>query len=325
MPKSIRPVAAVACLLAFAVVVLGAYVRLSHAGLGCPDWPGCYGHLVVPDHPAALEAAARAHPDRPLDAPKAWKEMVHRYAAGLLGVLVFALAALAWWNRPQAPAGVALALAALIVGQALLGMLTVTWLLKPLVVTAHLLGGFATLALLWYLVLKTWGLAPPARPVGALAWWVLAALLLQIALGGWTSSNYAALACYGFPQCSGRWWPPMDFSEAFVLWRGLGIDYEGGVLDHPARIAIHMSHRLGAVLVTVLWLALAWRAWRAGGVWRAWSVAAVLLLLAQITLGVVNVTFALPLAAATAHNAVAALLLCALVAMLAAPRRGAGP
>jgi cytochrome c oxidase assembly protein subunit 15 len=309
-----------AALLAFAVVLLGAYVRLSDAGLGCPDWPGCYGRLAVPEGmgtPAGF--------DRPLEPGKAWKEMVHRYFAGTLGLLILGLGVWAWARRghPGQRVGLPLALVALVGFQAVLGMWTVTWMLKPLVVTAHLLGGLATLGLLVWLGLRQGGHLMPPAEVRTAPWrpWALLALVLvvaQIALGGWTSANYAALACPDFPACyQGNWWPRTDFGEAFTLWHGLGVDYEGGILAHPARTAIHLTHRLGA-LVTLLGVGgvvvALLRAGVAPVIRRIAALAGVLLLL-QVALGMGNVVLGLPLPVAVAHNGVAALLLVALVAL----------
>ncbi|HJY39119.1 MAG TPA: COX15/CtaA family protein, partial [Steroidobacteraceae bacterium] len=256
-----RRLALAGVVLAFGVVVLGAWVRLSNAGLGCPDWPGCYGHLTADDAAQNADAINQAFPQRPFTYHKAIKEMVHRYFAGGLVLVIVTLAGLAIANRrdPQQPVGLPITLVGLVFLQALLGMWTVTLLLKPLIVVLHLLGGLTTLALLAWLAL-----APVPSPssaaergrnqVGALKTLATTGLIvlgLQIALGGWTSSNYAALACPDFPTCQNSYWPQMDAKDAFVLWRGLGIDYEGGVLDHPARVAIHFVHRLGA-LVTAL-------------------------------------------------------------------------
>ncbi len=245
-----------AFMLCFVVVVLGAYVRLSAAGLGCPDWPTCYGHITAGGALENSTAINAAHPDRPLDYGKAVREMVHRYAAGTLGLLIVVMAAIAFLNRsePRQPFRLPLILLIVVVLQGALGMLTVTWLLKPLIVTLHLLGGMTTLALLWWLVLRAEHreLHRNELAMRPLAIAALAVLGVQIALGGWTSSNYAAVACPDFPTCQGSFWPHMDFRDAFVLWRGLGIDYEGGVLDHPARIAIHMVHRIGALLTTIV-------------------------------------------------------------------------
>lgn len=317
-----RRLALAGVVLAFGVVVLGAWVRLSAAGLGCPDWPGCYGHLSVDGAARNVDAINEAFPHRPFEYHKAIKEMVHRYFASSLGLLILALAGLAIANRrdPQQPLVLPIVLVGLVILQGLLGMWTVTLLLKPLIVVLHLLGGLATLSLLAWLA---WGHASSApemrnvlilRKVAAAA---LVVLALQIALGGWTSSNYAALACPDFPTCQNSLWPHMDMKDAFVLWRGLGIDYEGGVLDHPARVAIHFVHRLGAVLAALM-LGFASIAAIRRGPTRAVRIAGAVLgvvLVCQLILGPLMVMRALPLALATAHNAVAALLLLAVVAL----------
>jgi heme a synthase len=313
-----------AFILCFVVVVLGAYVRLSAAGLGCPDWPTCYGHITAQGALENSEAINAAHPERPLDYRKALREMVHRYAAGTLGLLIVAMATIAIRNRsePRQPIRLPLILLALVVLQGALGMLTVTWLLKPLIVTLHLLGGMATLALLWWMVLQ-----PEHRELHRnelalrpLAIAALAVLSVQIALGGWTSSNYAAVACPDFPTCQGSFWPHMDFKDAFVLWRGLGIDYEGGVLDHPARIAIHVVHRIGALLTTAVFLLIAVLSVARGRNARVrgagLGIAAMLVL--QLAIGIAMVTKGFPLSLATAHNAGAALLLLSAVALIRA-------
>ena len=293
--------------LAATVVVLGAWVRLTDAGLGCPDWPGCYGHV---------------YPQADHNFTKAIHEMTHRYFATTLGIIVISLLAWALWNRKtrgQPLLAVALAFV-LVCLQGALGALTVTLLLKPLVVTAHLLGGLATLSLLWWL-----SLAPERRELSGreldlrkVALLGLAALLLQISLGGWTSSNYAAVACPDLPTCQQSWWPHMDFRDAFVLWRGLDIDYTGGVLANPARIAIHVTHRIGALLaggVLIIVGALSFARAQAQGLKLigALLVGAVLL---QIGIGMSMVHFGMPLALAMLHNAGAALLVICTVTLL---------
>lgn len=317
-----------AAVLALAVVMLGAWVRLSDAGLGCPDWPGCYGQLTVPEAPEEVTQANQAFPQRPVEAHKAWKEMVHRYFAGSLGLLIVAIALLAWRNRHdrRQPVLLPVVLLGLVIFQALLGMWTVTLQLKPLVVMGHLLGGFATLSLLWWLFLSTREQEKQVMyaPARLLPWAMLGVVLLvaQIALGGWTSSNYAALACPDFPTCQGKWWPETDFREAFVLWRGLGVNYEFGVLEHPARTAIHLTHRIGAAVVAayLLWLGvIAVR--RSGSGVRTAAFVLLLLLLTQVSLGISNVIFHLPLPVAVLHNGVAALLLLALLSLVLLLRR----
>jgi cytochrome c oxidase assembly protein subunit 15 len=330
----IRRLALAALVLCCVVVVLGAYVRLTAAGLGCPDWPGCYGHLTPTGAEQNLAAQA-AFPDRPLDVGKAWREMVHRYAAATLGLIIVVIAALAITNRREriVGTGYALSLVGIVVIQGALGMLTVTWNLKPLIVTLHLLFGLTTLGLLWWLWLSlrsrhapgterfvsaaprsgAWG-GKTARPL------ILAALVIlcaQIALGGWTSSNYAAVACPDLPKCQDAWWPQTDYRDAFVLWRGLGINYEGGVLDHPARVAIHLTHRIGAIVASLALLFAALGVLRNRALTHAWGAAgAVLLALGlQLTIGVTMIHNAFPLSLATAHNAGAALLLLAALAL----------
>jgi cytochrome c oxidase assembly protein subunit 15 len=317
-----RRVAAIAAVLCAIVVVVGAWVRLTNAGLGCPDWPGCYGHL----HPGqVVERAAEirtANPERPFDYQKALNEMLHRYIVGALGLLVLALAALSVMNRrdPAQPRALPWVIVVLLVLQALLGMWTVTLLLKPLIVTLHLLGGLATLALLWWLALppERRELKAAERPVRRLAIGAMVVVLAQISLGGWTSTNYAAAACADFPTCQGSWWPDMDFDNGFVLWRGLGIDYEGGVLDAPARVAIHYTHRLGAYLTALVVLLLVAGAWRRGqtAATRAAATAVLVALGLQITIGMNLIWQGWPLWLGTAHNAGAALVVLAMVTLL---------
>jgi cytochrome c oxidase assembly protein subunit 15 len=318
-----RRLALAGVLLTLVVVILGAWVRLSAAGLGCPDWPGCYGHLSAEGAALNVDAINEAFPQRPFEYHKAVKEMVHRYFASSLGLLILALAGLAIANRsdPQQPVALPVVLVALVILQGLLGMWTVTLLLKPLIVVLHLIGGLTTLSLLAWLAMHPTSPSERALPgnsgLRTLAGAGLLILALQIVLGGWTSSNYAALACPDFPTCQNSLWPEMDVTEAFVLWRGLGIDYEGGVLDHPARVAIHFVHRLGAIAAAVVLGALSLLAWRRGATpaVRTAGVVLGLVLITQLVLGPIMVMRALPLSLATAHNGVAALLLLATVRM----------
>lgn len=315
-----------ATLMGVGVVILGVWVRLSDAGLGCPDWPGCYGQLLVPETEQAIAQANAAFPERPVEIAKAWKEMLHRYVAAGLGLLILIIAVMAELKR-QRFGGLLLLLVALVVFQGILGMWTVTLLVKPLIVTAHLLSGFITVALLWWFTLRSGGLLrSPAeqlvftqsRQIRPWCWLGLGLLLSQIALGGWTSSNYAALACPDLPRCLGEWWPAMDVREGFVLWRGLGIDYEGGVLTHPARVAIHVMHRVGALVTVTYWAIVV--LWIVFGRFTsttqmiAWSL--LCLLGVQIGLGASNVLLGLPLGVAVAHNAIALGLLLAVTTLL---------
>ncbi|WP_368563391.1 heme A synthase [Pseudoxanthomonas sp. UTMC 1351] len=365
--------------LTLCVVVFGAFVRLSDAGLSCPDWPTCYGRAAWPQasHDVSDHAASAI---RPFETHKAWREQVHRHLAASLGVLVLILALLAArqrrfgiaqiiiaaglvaaaiplymrgehsaasvlailgeaillfaalrWSRGEMASAPVQALApigaltlSVIIFQALLGMWTVTWLLKPIVVMGHLLGGLTTFALLIWMAWRATDRPITLADAGVLRRWTFVGLLLlalQIALGGWVSANYAALSCgLDFPKCVGKWWPPTDFREGFVLWRGVGVDYEGGVLDGASRIAIQMSHRIVAVLLALYLLALAWRLFRTPGM-RSWALTLVVLTVTQVTLGILNVKLALPLHVAVAHNAGAALLLFTLVSLLARLRR----
>ncbi len=310
-----RTFVAVTLVLAFCVIVLGAYTRLSDAGLGCPDWPTCYGHLTVPDSPEAVEQKYYLD-QRPLEPAKGRAEMVHRYFAGTLGLFILVIALWSWRLRrgdPGQPLLLPLVLLGVVIFQALLGMWTVTLLLKPLVVMGHLLGGFSTLGLL-FLLLRITGRLEYFGPCGrGLAAMALLVLVVQIALGGWTSTNYAALSCTDFPTCQGSYWPEMDFSEAFVVWRGLGINYEYGVLEHPARAAIHVIHRLGALTTLLMVGGFALSLLGRGGALRRAGITVLLVLVLQVGLGIGNVLLHLPLLVAVAHNAVAALLLLSLI------------
>ena len=301
---------------ALLVIVFGAFVRLSNAGLSCPDWPTCYGQLTWPTQAHDIASANAAFPERPVEADKAWREQAHRILVGGLSLVTFALAGWAWLRRRELGrlVWVPWFAAIFIIFQAALGMWTVTLKLLPLVVTAHLLGGMTLFALLAY----------TAVPMGKVENYTLrqmsvvgiCLLAAQIALGGWTSANYAALACgTDFPACLGQWRPATDFQSAFVLWRGIGVDYEGGVLDAAARTAIQLAHRLGALIVFGYGLLLAlFAARRRETHTLALALGATLLL--QVALGVGNVVLGLPLPIATAHNGGAAVLLLALLALV---------
>lgn len=306
-----------ATLLALVVVLLGAYTRLTHAGLGCPDWPGCYGFISVPKTEAQLAHAERHFPDTPVEAHKGRNEMVHRYFAGTLALVITLLALQAWrrHGRDGQPYRLPLLLLGVVFAQAAFGMWTVTLKLWPQVVTAHLLGGFATLSLLFLLSLRlSRAFAPlPKLPLSVRRVAALALLVVigQIALGGWVSANYAAVACIDLPTCHGQWWPQADFANGFHLTQHIGPNYLGGQLDSDARTAIHISHRIGALLVTCVLLLLSWKLHRHGLGNLARLV--LLALAVQVGLGISNVVFHLPLAVAVAHNAGGALLLLCMV------------
>lgn len=361
-----------AVLLALVVIVFGGFVRLSNAGLSCPDWPTCYGKATWPTQDHEIAAANEGF-ERAVEVSKAWREQFHRHIAALLGVLVLGLALLAarkrrggvgsilaasalvalsipvymgvgmapnhelsvglWlagelillvqalrWSNVDA-ARLSTVLLMVIVFQAVLGMWTVIWLVKPVIVMAHLMGGLLTLSLLTWLAWKTTPRGPlvsaEAPKLRRLLWIGLVLLVVQIALGGWTSANYAALACgTDYPTCLGQWWPEQDYREGFVLWRGIGVDYEGGVLDGPARVAIQMAHRLMAILVFGHLLMVAVKLLRSTGLRYSGGLLLVLLC-AQVALGISNVVLGLPLWVAVAHNAGAALLLFTVVGLLA--------
>ncbi|MFP6847858.1 MAG: COX15/CtaA family protein [Pseudomonas sp.] len=303
--------------LAFVVVLLGAYTRLTHAGLGCPDWPGCYGFIGVPMSEHKQTLAEVRFPEAPVEVAKGWYEMIHRYFAGSLGLVILALAvqALRRRNQPGQPLKLPLLLLGMVILQAAFGMWTVTLKLWPQVVTAHLLGGFATLSLLFLLAQRLSAKATvlPSLPARLRSLAALGLLLVigQIALGGWVSSNYAAVACVDLPTCHGQWWPAMDFANGFHLTQHIGPNYLGGQLDSDARTAIHMTHRLGALLVTLVLLVLAWQLKRNGLARLAGLL--VLALAVQVSLGVSNVLLHLPVLVAVAHNLGGAALLLTLV------------
>lgn len=369
-----------AAALAFCVIVFGGFVRLSNAGLSCPDWPTCYGQAAWPTQAHEI-ANANQNFERAVEVGKAWREQFHRHLAASLGILVLLLSLLAvrrrklgatsillastlvalsipfytglnlhspfefslasnhrtslilvaigelilllqairWSNSDAARLSTGILMA--IVFQAMLGMWTVIWLVKPIIVMSHLLGGLLTFSLLTWLAWQTTpdtqlvqGIAPKLR---VLLWIGLVLLVIQIALGGWTSANYAALACGNdFPTCQGEWWPAHDFREAFVLWRGIGVDYEGGVLDGAARVAIQLTHRMMAVLVFGHLLFVGIRMIMTHGL-RYWGVVLTLLICSQVALGISNVVLNLPLWTAVAHNAGAAALLFVIVGLLA--------
>ncbi len=317
----IKKLVAFGVVFALLVVAVGAYTRLADAGLGCPDWPGCYGFLTVPQAQADVDVAEARYPDAPVEVVKAWWEMGHRYIAGALMALVFAMFVIAWRGRSEnTPTTLLSALLVIIACQAAFGAWTVTLKLWPQVVTAHLLGGFTTLSLLWLLLLRQGALPSMHRGLpmpGKHAAIALAVVIGQIALGGWVSSNYAALACHDFPSCDGSYTPAIDLAEGFNLFQGVGPSYLGGLMDSEARKAIHWVHRLSAIVVAIVVIALAVRLMKAN---RLLATTMLVVLAAQILLGILNVVWVLPLINATLHNVGGALLLITLVTVNFAPR-----
>jgi cytochrome c oxidase assembly protein subunit 15 len=321
---------AITLFLTFDLIVFGAFTRLTDSGLGCPDWPGCYGSASPIGARAEIHAAQTAMPTGPVTWSKAWIEMVHRYLAMAVGALILVMTAVAWRERARLPHSPwwATATLAWVIVQGLFGKYTVTLKLYPAVVTAHLLGGLVLLALLaiQHERFRDRPLAlPPALRAAAFAG--LAVLALQVALGGWVSTNYAVLACSGFPDCNGRWWPEMDLARGFTLLRTLGHDGQGQLLPFPALVGIHFMHRLFALVVVAALGLLAWRLWRAGVRGFGGGLAALLAL--QVASGLSNVVLGWPLAAALAHTAGAAALVLLLTLLLArsraAPARAAAP
>ena len=318
----IRKFAGFGVIFALLVVSVGAYTRLADAGLGCPDWPGCYGFLTVPEQASDISTAEARYPDAPVEIVKAWWEMGHRYIAGALLLLVASILVMAYRGREEedTPLKLAAVLMFVILWQAAFGAWTVTLKLWPQVVTGHLIGGFTTLSLMWLLFLRQGGLSKVVsalpRP-NMLAKFAVVAVVVQIILGGWVSSNYAALACYDFPSCDGTYTPDIDLQEGFNVFQSVGPNYLGGLMTNEARMAIHWVHRIGAIIVLLVVGALVVQTVKQVAVV---GYALLFALLTQITLGVLNVVWVLPLLNATAHNTVGALLLLVLVTINFAPR-----
>lgn len=319
-----------ACALAVVVIMLGAWTRLVHAGLGCPDWPGCYGFLTVPQSETSIAIANARFPETPVDVAKGWPEMIHRYAAGTLGLVVFGLAIAAIRHRrEQLPLKLPMFIAGFIVLQGAFGMWTVTLKLWPQVVALHLLGGFTTLSLLLLLTLRLRKRAANrtvseqvSPALTGLRPWLYGGLLLvvlQVALGAWTAANYAAVACTDLPTCQGQWWPEgMDFRHGFDIAQHVGPNYLGGQLTADGRVAIHVTHRLGAVVVLFylgLLLVRLWQQRRDSGLDNSVLLVAGALAV-QIGLGLANVWLHIPLAVAVAHNAMGAGLLLSMIHLI---------
>ena len=308
----------VTAFLALDLIMFGGFTRLTDSGLGCPDWPGCYGHSNPVSAGEPIHAAETAMPTGPVTRVKAWIEMIHRYFAMAVGVLIIALMVLAWrrWRAdPARSPWLATVLFVAVCAQGAFGAFTVTMKLQPIIVTLHLLGGMTVLGLLTWLALsqsRPDAIAAGGRALRPHAALGLLLLIVQIALGGWVSTNYAVMACPDFPLCHGRWVPDMDFHHGFTLWRPLGMTGDGELIPFQSLVAIHWVHRLAAYLVFLVLGALAWRAWRVNGL-RRWARVLALLLCMQFLTGLSNIVFHWPLPLAVLHNGGAALLLMSLV------------
>ena len=336
--KRLRALTVLATFLTFDLILIGALTRLTDSGLGCPDWPGCYGSASPIGAKAEILAAQTAMPTGPVTHGKAWMEMLHRYMAGGVGFLLVVLAVVSWWvwwrgrrtgEATPSPWWATLSLVWILV-QGFFGAWTVTMKLFPAIVTTHLLLALGLLMLLAWQA-ESYAPKPLAWSAGLrrafAAFTVLA--IAQVALGGWVSTNYAVLACQDFPTCQGQWLPPTDFEHGFTLWRELGRGAHGGWLPFEALTAIHLAHRGGAMIVFAALLALAWTLWRQGGSRtggeggndgggleaRRWARRLLAVGAWQLASGLSNVVLGWPLVAALAHTggAAALLLMCAIV------------
>ncbi|PKG85046.1 cytochrome B [Colwellia sp. 75C3] len=331
--KTLRRLVLTSLLLAIVVIGLGAYTRLTHAGLGCPDWPTCYGLLDVPETSVQIATAEQAFPQRPVEPAKAWNEMIHRYFAGSLGLLIAAIAffsiklRLSKSSRVRYPVLLPICILCVVIFQAALGMWTVTLKLMPIVVMGHLLGGFTTLCLLFLLYLRIKSKGINAQGANLVDWQLkkyssfallgITILTAQIALGGWTSSNYAAMSCVELPICQGDWLSDLSFEQSFDLIPPAKESYEFGHLAHNERVTIHVSHRLGAIITGVFlaWLAIMVFLKARNHSIKSAAIILLSLLIIQISLGVSNIWFSLPLKVAVAHNLVAAFLMLSLITL----------
>jgi len=331
--KTLRRLVLTSLLLAIVVIGLGAYARLTHAGLGCPDWPTCYGLIDVPESSMQIAVAEKAFPQRPVEPAKAWNEMIHRYFAGSLGLLIAAIAffsiKLRFTNSSKIkyPLVLPIFILCVVIFQAALGMWTVTLKLMPIIVMAHLLGGFTTLCLLFLLYLRINAKGVNAqganlvngqlRKYSSYALVGIIILTAQIALGGWTSSNYAALSCVELPICQGDWLSDLTFEQSFDLIPPAKDSYEFGHLAHNERVTIHVSHRLGAIITGVFlaWLAIVVFIKARTHSIKSTAITLLGLLIIQISLGVSNIWFSLPITVAVAHNVVAVCLMLSLITL----------
>lgn len=311
-----------AIVLAFVVIVFGAYVRLTDAGLGCPDWPGCYGFFGVPESSESLLEVEKTFPGQVVESGKAWREMIHRYIASTLGFLILILFGLSLSQKRKSgdhrKTRLPFYLLMLVIFQGLLGMWTVTLKVHPAIVSAHLIGGLSTLSLLFFYYKKLNTINPTIERLNGFVVLGFCFLIIQILLGGWTSTNYAALGCPDLPLCYGQIWPDnMDFKTGFLSWQSFGENYEGGLLPPPARTAIHFTHRMGAIVALFLLgsIGIKYLSHKHKSVQSAakYFLAALII---QLMIGVVMVWTSINLSLATAHNAFAAILLLSFINLL---------
>jgi len=317
--------AIVAGVLALGVIVLGSYTRLVDAGLGCPDWPGCYGTVIPPMSADAQDLANQAFPDRPVEIHKTWPEMIHRYLASTLGLLIVVLCILSIINtrHPAQPTKLSITLLVLVVLQGMLGMWTVTMKLYPPIVMLHLLGGFTILSVITLFIFRVTQALPPLqdarnryfKTLAMISFFVVA---IQIALGGWTAANYAAHICHEFPVCQAGWISSLNFSEAFQVFGHKVVDFEYAPhLSADAQMTIHVTHRIGALITSLVvgWLAISLFKYSETHRYRNFAIIILSLLILQVCLGIANVAWSIPVAVAVSHNLVGALLLVSLVAL----------
>lgn len=306
---NVRNISLVGVIFAFVVIALGAWTRLVDAGLGCPDWPGCYGFVFFPTNEAEIAIAESRYPLFPYEIDKVIPEVVHRYFAAALGLLAIFLVYVALKEKDKRNKFISCFLLFFICCQGIFGYLTVSLKLLPIIVTGHLFGGFITLSLFFYLFIRNTDFLDNFHFKNAkfISIAALTVLAIQIFLGVWTSTNYASLACIDFPQCKASYWPEMDFKSGFNLFQEVGPNYLYGLLDNNARVAIHFTHRIWAVFVMIVFFILITRLWFSKIAPLASTVGVVLL--TQISLGVMNVVYVLPLYVAIAHNLIAAMLL----------------
>ena len=319
---TVRNISLLASLFTLVVISVGAWVRLTHAGLGCPDWPCCYGILGTPTSDIELAEAKKLYPDAVIDTGKAWREMLHRYLAGTLGIFIFYVSYLTLKYAKHVPKLLPISLIVLIIVQSLMGMLTVTELVKPTIVTIHLVLGITTATLLLWNSFKIYNFTIDVRVDKKLTKLIILctfALIVQIILGGWTSTNYASLACTDFPKCSDEWWPSnMNYSDAFTIINLPDINYELAPLAYNAKLAIHFTHRFGALILTILFSLLFIYLFFIQSNQQIKKIGYIVLIffVLQVTLGVFNVVYSLPISIAVLHTVNASILLMSMITLL---------